>query len=134
MNTKFNKLSKYIQGKWILLENFYFLTNNNVKNQEGSIELIDFKKIMNQLEIKSDNFYSLMKVEYLNGCDNDFIEKQKTVHNTLIASIRKKDGSLLYEEKLYNTSENIILAFGILKNVKKNKYIGLKVSSLIRIL
>lgn len=135
MNKKFNLFLKHIEGKWLLLENFHFLPKNNVKTQEGKVIFLQNYTVIKSLK-KDDKKYDIIDINCFNSDQNNnsLSEIKSIKHNLLVISITKNNKNLSYKEHLYKISENIIISLGILKNIQNNEYIGLKISSYIRIL
>ncbi len=113
MKKNFNSFSQYINGKWLLQENFYSLYSKTIENYHKKIQFL------NKQENRNNN--SLSKIK-------------KIKSDILIICTEKKNKKIFYKEYFYYISNNIIISFGILKHIKKQQYLGLKISSYIRIL
>lgn len=132
MKQELNKFSKYIKGEWLLQENFYLESNINIKNVKGKINFLQNSD--NLLNIFNSQNNNILKSLDFNNDSNIVLEIKGIENNKLIAYMEKKNKTVYYQEKVYNTSNNIMISFGVLKNIKGNKYIGLKISSYIRVL
>lgn len=132
MKKNISTFSRYIKGNWLLQENFYIESSINIKTIKGRI---NFLKNHDDISItengnKSQNFnYSDFSRK-----NNVLLKVKKTENNKLIVYVKNKSNKISYQEKLYNPSKNIMISLGVLKNIKRNTYIGIKISSYIRIL
>nr|YP_010850414.1 hypothetical protein Ycf58 [Lophurella caespitosa]WGH13217.1 hypothetical protein Ycf58 [Lophurella caespitosa] len=134
MNKNLYPLLEYIEGNWFLQENFYFTMNKKQKKCKEKISF--FKKLekINTFKTKKNNTLSIYNyfIENIqNGRYLFNIWKNKNYLIVMKQSSEKK--KLEYKEFIYIISNNFMISLTIIKNLRSNHYIGLKVSSYIRL-
>nr|YP_010851206.1 hypothetical protein Ycf58 [Aphanocladia delicatula]WGH14212.1 hypothetical protein Ycf58 [Aphanocladia delicatula] len=127
MNNNLYPLLEYIKGNWFVQENFYFISN---KKQKQCKARVNFLNSFSQNNILDINKYCIENIN-----DQIFILKLKHDVNNLVISKRMNYiNKFNYQEFIYIISNNFMISFIIVKNVQKNQYMGLKISSYIRLI
>nr|YP_009393294.1 hypothetical protein [Symphyocladiella dendroidea]ARW61856.1 hypothetical protein [Symphyocladiella dendroidea] len=115
-----------INGDWCLQENFYLLF---YKQQKQYKERVSFLK--NPPDSKFHIFNFLIK--NVNSHKSLFkLEKVTTNGITIIGINRNRQVN--YKEYIYLINNNFMISLIIIKNLHKKKYLGVKISSYIRLM
>nr|WGH13025.1 hypothetical protein Ycf58 [Echinothamnion sp.] len=127
MNKNLYPLLEHIQGNWFLQENFYLILN---KKQITYKERVNFFK-----NFSKNNTLDIAKYYIKNINNQIFILKLEHNVNQLVLSKRiNNTNKFNYQEFIYIISNNFMISLIIIKNLQKNQYMGLKISSYIRLI
>lgn len=151
MTISLNLFFKDFEGKWLSQKNIYLL-----KNKKQKINNTLTKVLVNQdniILLNSQNLFYSYSLDYLNKnlLNNFYLEGIKCNKNSLSEkldlSINLKfislnllkincilaKKNLQYEEYLYSASNNLKISLGLLKKLNYKKYIGIVITSYIKI-
>nr|YP_010850810.1 hypothetical protein Ycf58 [Lophurella mutabilis]WGH13617.1 hypothetical protein Ycf58 [Lophurella mutabilis] len=132
MNKNLYPFLKHIEGNWFLQENFYFTMN---KKQKKCKEKVSFFKKINMFKTNENNILNVNNY-FINNIHNSlyvFNIQANTNYLTVMKQLNEKK-EIRYKEFIYIISNNFMISLTIIKNLRKNQYIGLKISSYIRLI
>nr|YP_009392250.1 hypothetical protein [Osmundaria fimbriata]ARW60812.1 hypothetical protein [Osmundaria fimbriata] len=153
MDTKFNTLLNSFQGKWFSQTNTYLLNSKKHKKYRKKIIVLIKNKYINiysqsLLKLYSNNVRLSNQLLYknINITNNQTvfsgnltnITKQKLNFKLINKNSMKMESQfflndIIYEEYLYQISHRFIISIGFLKSLSKFKYIGVTITSYIKI-
>nr|YP_010851403.1 hypothetical protein Ycf58 [Echinothamnion hookeri]WGH14403.1 hypothetical protein Ycf58 [Echinothamnion hookeri] len=135
MNKNLYPFLEHIEGNWFLQENFYFIVN---KKQKKCKEKISFLKTLKKSNIFKTSEKNLLNIQsdFIKNINNGayLFNRQETKNNLVIVKQFNNTKKLSYKEYIYIISNNFMISLAIIKNSRKNQYIGLKISSYIRLI
>nr|YP_009399493.1 hypothetical protein [Dictyomenia sonderi]ARW69099.1 hypothetical protein [Dictyomenia sonderi] len=126
MSENLHLLLNNIKGDWFLQENFYFLHN---KKQKKYKERVSFLK--NSQNTKFNTVDSIIK--NINQQQSGFKIEKVSKHFIAITHTDKNQ-QVNYKEYIYLINNNFIISLIMIKKLQKKHYVGLKISSYIRLL
>nr|YP_009398032.1 hypothetical protein [Gredgaria maugeana]ARW67218.1 hypothetical protein [Gredgaria maugeana] len=127
MNKNLYPLLEHIKGNWFLQENFYFIFNKKQKKYKAKVNFFN--------NFSESNTFDINKYCIENTNDYIFILKLKhNVKNLVISKRIDNNNKFNYQEFIHMISNNFMISFIIVKNIEKNQYVGLKISSYIRLI
>nr|YP_010619259.1 hypothetical protein PNY92_pgp116 [Amplisiphonia pacifica]WAX03272.1 hypothetical protein [Amplisiphonia pacifica] len=115
-----------IQGNWFLQENFYLLPN---KQHTQNKERVSFLKNSQNIRFDLPNFL----IKNINSHKSLFKLEKAKANRMTIRSINR-NGQVNYKEYIYLINNNLIISLIIIKNSHKQTYLGIKISSYIRLI
>nr|YP_010619452.1 hypothetical protein PN189_pgp118 [Xiphosiphonia pinnulata]WAX03465.1 hypothetical protein [Xiphosiphonia pinnulata] len=126
MDNNLHILLNQIKGDWFLQENFYLLSNKQHKQHK---ERVSFVKNSQKGQFHIFNFLT----ENINSHRSIF--KLEKVAINIVTVIRiHKNRQVNYKEYIYIINKNLMISLIIIKNLHKKKYLGVKISSYIRLI
>nr|YP_010618872.1 hypothetical protein PN064_pgp118 [Deltalsia parasitica]WAX02885.1 hypothetical protein [Deltalsia parasitica] len=124
MQKNLHTLLNEIKGNWFLQENFYFLDSKRQKQYREKVSFVKNSQ-NNKFNIVSFLF------NYINS-DKSLFKLKKVKAN--IVTITNKNRHIYYKEYIHIVSNNFMISLIIVKNLQKKKYLGVKISSYIRLI
>nr|YP_010851602.1 hypothetical protein Ycf58 [Echinothamnion hystrix]WGH14602.1 hypothetical protein Ycf58 [Echinothamnion hystrix] len=135
MNKNLYRLLEHIEGNWFLQENFYFTMNKRQKKCKEKISFLKKLKKSNIFRTNEKNLLNLHSYFIRNINNSTYLINVKGTKNYLVLFKQFNDTKKLsYKEYIYIISNNFMISLTIIKNLQKNNYIGLKISSYIRLI
>nr|YP_010619067.1 hypothetical protein orf130 [Pterosiphonia complanata]WAX03080.1 hypothetical protein orf130 [Pterosiphonia complanata] len=126
MQSNLSILLNKIKGNWSLQENFYFILNRKQKK---------YKEQASFLKNLKNNKFNIYNCLIENANNKKLIFKlEKVEKNLIIITNVHRNKKISSKEYIYIISNNFMISLIIIKNLTKKQYIGLKVSSYIRII
>nr|YP_009396388.1 hypothetical protein [Polysiphonia scopulorum]ARW65574.1 hypothetical protein [Polysiphonia scopulorum] len=149
MNIKADSLLTYLKGNWSLQNNLYI---NKKKKQYKIQQKISLSNILSEINIDftrnknnvvndcfyESNLYSLsinqetINILPLNTYKRYYVSLKNISPNLFHINYVSKDNKSCYEEKLYIINKNIMISTTLIKNMKNERNIGIKVVSYVR--
>nr|WGH12822.1 hypothetical protein Ycf58 [Echinothamnion sp.] len=135
MNKNLYPLLENIKGNWFLQENFYLI---NHKKQEKYKKKVSFLKTFNNNNLfkkKTNNNLNINNYFIENRDYKVFLFKIKqNQKNLVINKTINYSKRLKYHESIYIISNNFMISLVIVTKLESKQYIGLKISSYIRLI
>nr|YP_009398238.1 hypothetical protein [Thaumatella adunca]ARW67424.1 hypothetical protein [Thaumatella adunca] len=150
MELQYNSSSKNFEGQWFLQENIYISKHKIQKTYKQELIVI---KNNNNLEIQSKinkikknilyfninkiskklSQIKIVKINNLNIINHLNIKSDLSKFNLFKTSMFINNKSLNHEEYIYIINNNIIISVSLIKNLTNNIYLGIKMSSYIKL-
>nr|YP_010850612.1 hypothetical protein Ycf58 [Lophurella hookeriana]WGH13415.1 hypothetical protein Ycf58 [Lophurella hookeriana] len=135
MNKNLYPLLEHIEGNWFLQENFYFTMNKKQKKCKEKVSFLKKFKKINMFKTNENNILNIHNyfIEKINN--SPYLFNIQTKKNYLIVMNQLNEKKKLgYKEFIYIISNNFMISLTIIKNLRRNHYIGVKISSYIRLM
>nr|ARW68284.1 hypothetical protein [Chondria sp. (in: red algae)] len=137
-----NLSSRYFQGSWFSQTNVYMINSKKQKQFKRTLSLIlnktrksNIKWFTNDNKMKAKfNIHNTLKLH-----KNIFLnENINLTIKVLSINLLKVDygiilNNFIYEEYIYMIHNNLMFSSGILKEIKHHKYLGIVISSYIKL-
>nr|YP_010851008.1 hypothetical protein Ycf58 [Aphanocladia stichidiosa]WGH14008.1 hypothetical protein Ycf58 [Aphanocladia stichidiosa] len=135
MNKKLYPFLENIKGNWFLQENFYFTKNKKHKKCKEKISFLKKLKKVNIFKTDKKNILNINNYYIENINNSTYLFNIKATKNHLIVIKEfNNQKKIRHQEFIYIISNNFMISLTIIKNLSRNHYIGLKISSYIRLM
>nr|WGH13811.1 hypothetical protein Ycf58 [Lophurella pseudocorticata] len=135
MNKNLYPFLEHIEGNWFLQENFYFTVSKKQKRCKEKVSFLKKLKKINMFKTNKNNRLNIHNyfIENINSSTYLF-NIQATKNHLIIMKQFSEKKKLRHKEFIYIISNNFMISLTIIKNLQRNCYIGLKISSYIRLM